>query len=247
MPGIFDKLVGEVKSRAKAISEGNKQTDSLGNELAERAKMTRNALGNAETPDKPAEAAVAGDRLNSGRKYGDRPGEKRIDTREMVKPLGQSLPVFDKGGKVKKSKVNVGDGKHHVAILKEGERVLTEKQNKKYEKSEAFDKENPAEDAMEAKIYDKGGKVTATPYDMVSAPKKAPKTIQKHEYHRTHNGKHVVTHKHHDPSHKDEQHMFEKFSDAANHMEQNPPQPEQEMPEAAPAAGAPAAAAAPAM
>jgi hypothetical protein len=88
-----------------------------------------------------------------------------------------------------------------------------------------------------------GEKKMATPFDMITAgAKKAPKTIQKHEYSKTHNGKHVVTHKHHSPEHKDEQHMFEKFSDAADHMEQNPPQPEQEMPQGAPAAGAPGAA-----
>lgn len=88
----------------------------------------------------------------------------------------------------------------------------------------------------------KGDKKVATPYDMITGGKKAPKTIARHEYHRTHNGKHVVTHKHHDSAHKDEQHMFEKFSDAASHMEQNPPQPEPaEAPEqgAAPAAPAP--------
>lgn len=107
-------------------------------------------------------------------------------------------------------------------VLHEGEKVTPEEKNPDSKKGEKM----------------------ATPYDMITGGKKAPKTIQRHEYHRTHNGKHVVTHKHHDPSHKDEQHMFEKFSDAADHMEQNPPQPE---PEAAPAAGAGAPAAAPGM
>ena len=37
-------------------------------------------------------------------------------------------PIYDKGGKV-----NVNDGKHLVAILKDGERVLTEEQNKDWE------------------------------------------------------------------------------------------------------------------
>ena len=231
MPGIFDKVVGEVKSRVNAVKDavkaGNQETTGLGHELAERAKMQRAALGSPAPPDKPAAAAAAGEKMNSGARYGDRPGEKRIDVKDMVKPLG--VPVYDKGGKVKKA--NLKDGKHQVAILKEGERVLTEKQNKKYEK--------------------KGEKVMATPYDMVSAPKKAPKVVHHHEYSKTHNGKHVVTHKHHDPSHKDETHMFDKFSDAAEHMNANPPQPEPEAPAAAPAAGgaptaAPAAGGAPA-
>ncbi len=220
MPGIFDKLVGEVKSRVNAVKAGNQETTGLGNELAERAKMQRDALGSPAPPDKPAAAAAAGEKIISGARYGNLPGEKRFDVKDMVKKLG--VPVYDKGGKVKKA--NLKDGKHQVAILKEGERVLTEKQNKKYEK---------------------GGKVMATPYDMVSAPKKAPKVVHHHEYSKTHNGKHVVTHKHHDPSHKDETHMFDKFSDAAEHMNANPPQPEPEAPAAAPAAGgAPAAPAA---
>ena len=45
MPGIFDKLVGEVKSRVNAVKAGNQETTGLGNELAERAKMQRAALG----------------------------------------------------------------------------------------------------------------------------------------------------------------------------------------------------------
>jgi hypothetical protein len=128
-----------------------------------------------------------------------------------VKPLGS----FKHGTK---SVPKTGDYKLH-----EGEKVVPEKNN--------------PDSHLKT-----GEKKMATPYDMVTAgAKKAPKTIQKHEYSKTHNGKHVVTHKHHSPEHKDEQHMFEKFSDAADHMEQNPPQPEQEMPQAAPAAGAPAA------
>jgi hypothetical protein len=164
--------------------------------------------------------------------YGSQGKEKRYDVSDMVKPLG-SMPVYDRGGKV-----NVRDGKHQVAILKQGERVLTEKQNEKYEKS------NPAENATEMKIYDNGGKVAATPFDMITGGKgKAPKTIHHHEYSKTHNGKHVVTHKHHLSEHKDETHMFDKFSDAAAHMDQNPPQPEQsEQPEAPAAGAAPAAA-----
>ena len=41
--------------------------------------------------------------------------------------------VYDKGGKVDVQKTDVNDGKHEVAILKDGERVLTEDQNKDWE------------------------------------------------------------------------------------------------------------------
>ena len=50
--------------------------------------------------------------------YGSKPGEKRIDTKEMTKPLGS----YKKGGKVKKT----GTYKLH-----KGERVMNVKQTKK--------------------------------------------------------------------------------------------------------------------
>jgi hypothetical protein len=151
---IFKAIMNKGKAASDAVSTGNKQTEGLGNELSARSQMNRAGESALETPSASSDV----DRSNPnpapwekvGRKYGDRPGEKRIDTREMVKPLGQT-PVYDNGGKVNvydkggkvKSKVNVNDGKHEVAILKHGERVLTPEQNKDYE----------------AKVMDKGGKV----------------------------------------------------------------------------------------
>lgn len=78
-------------------------------------------------------------------------GEKRIPDAEladMTKKLGAGS-VKDKGGKIsviggtnipvkdKGGKVDVMDGKHTLAILKDGERVLTPEQNKKFEKTAA--------------------------------------------------------------------------------------------------------------
>lgn len=235
-------MANPVSDMVKKLSEKYKKNNpdtNLGGELAERARMNQAALG---TPKPEVDAPRTGTTpANSQAPYGTQGAERKLDTSYLDKPT--AIKTYDKGGKV-----NVHDGKHQLAILKDGERVLTEKQNKKYEKGEKPDKENPAEDALEMKVYDNGGKV-ATPFDMISGPKKAPKTIQKHEYSRTHNGRHVVTHKHHDPSHKDETHMFEKFSDAADHMNANPPQPEPAeagAPPAAPAAPAPGAGAPPA-
>jgi len=113
----------------------------------------------------------------------DRParikGEKRIPSSElkkMTKNLG-SAPVYDQGGKV-----NVADGKHQVAIVKDGERVLTEKQNDAYEKNGGVKGTAPtklpiggktmrdANDATpefkptpKAPLFDKGGMVEHTP------------------------------------------------------------------------------------
>jgi hypothetical protein len=113
----------------------------------------------------------------------DRParikGEKRIPAHElkkMTKNLG-AAPVYDNGGKV-----NVADGKHQVAIVKDGERVLTGDQNKRYEKVMGVDGKAPTKlpiggktmrDANDvtpeikptpkAPLFDKGGMVEHTP------------------------------------------------------------------------------------
>lgn len=90
---------------------------------------------------------------------------------DWAKPLGKKTPkVYDNGGKV-----NVHDGTHEVAILKDGERVLTPEQNKAYEKNKGVDGKAPttlpiggktARDANDVtpdmtpkKVYDKGGVV----------------------------------------------------------------------------------------
>lgn len=143
-------------------TSGTQETEGLGNELRARADMSKGLEGTTAAPTPAAPKApekIAGSKPVRG-PFGSQRGEKRIDVSDMVKPLG-STPVYDRGGKV-----NIHDGKHQAAILKQGERVLTEKQNKEYEK------DNPAENAMEAKIYDKGGKVP-TPYDMIAKPKSA--------------------------------------------------------------------------
>ena len=82
-------------------------------------------------------------------------------------------PIYDKGGKV-----NVNDGKHQVAILKDGERVLTPEQNKDWEHAKDLggvsgkapttlpiggktmrDSNDVTPDMTPKKVYDKGGVV----------------------------------------------------------------------------------------
>ena len=354
-----DKATGEaVKAHRQAMTELNAPPPTAA-APAQTAPSAQPATAKAKARSIPAPGP-----------YGSKPGEKRYsdtELRDMAHPLG--APVYDRGGKV--GKVNVHDGKHQLAILKEGERVLTPEQTKVYDKGGKVkptpfdmitgkDSAKPADldpkngtststggatatgctgaatggavtvtisgssstststetstetggagagaaaggkgkgkegaaagkepdtgdtgdkrahvynitvnstgqsgnagedgedgDAEKAPVYDNGGKVkganmAATPFDMITGGgKKAPKTIKHHEYSKTHNGKHVVSHKHHMPEHKDETHMFDKFSDAAAHMDQNQPQPEQAEAGAPPAgagaspAGAPPAA-----
>jgi hypothetical protein len=219
-------MTDAVKRTAKRISDtyksGMAETASLPGEIGAKSQQMRDAdialhPEKAAAPKAAPSAPSPQDKVNAA-PYGSRPGEKVIDTKDMVKPLGS----FKRGTR--------SVPKTGIYKLEEGEAVVPEKSNPDSHK----------------KTGEKD--MAGTPYDMITGGKKdAPKVIHHHEYHKTHNGKHVVTHKHHDPSHKDEQHMFEKFSDAADHMEQNPPQPEPTpaaSPDAAAGAG-PAAGAAP--
>jgi hypothetical protein len=72
------------------------------------------------------------DKINPSAKYGDKPGEKRIDVSSYLKPLGspRMAPIYDDGGPVKN---DPEDGHHQLAVLEEGERVLTPEQNAQYE------------------------------------------------------------------------------------------------------------------
>jgi hypothetical protein len=98
----------------------------------------------------------------------DRParikGEKRIpagEIKKMTKNLG--TPVYDKGGKV-----NVNDGTHQAAILKDGERVLTPEQNKSWEKGNPGARQAP----MTLPI---GGKTMRDANDITPEIKPTPK------------------------------------------------------------------------
>lgn len=94
----------------------------IGTELNERAKMQQagvDALKPTAAPKGTAMRPVGAspvDKVAPKAKFGDRPGEKRINTDEMTKPLGQ----MHSGGTVPKT------GPY---VLKEGEKVLTQGQH----------------------------------------------------------------------------------------------------------------------
>lgn len=104
-------MAGEAYSAGKGTSDRVKAMQ----ELNPRPTGT-----SASAPAKKSGPPAKMDLVNKGKKasYGSRPGEKRIDVKDMVKPLGS----FHKGGKVKKT------GAYR---LKKGERVLTGKQLQK--------------------------------------------------------------------------------------------------------------------
>lgn len=107
------------------IKDGGDQT--TGDVAAINSKIQGiQAYKNATAPQ-AAPAKVVGTPINRNAKYGDKTGEKRINTTNMTKPLGS----FKKGGKVKKT----GVYKLHAK-----ERVLNAKQTSKVEKAGGFTK-----------------------------------------------------------------------------------------------------------
>lgn len=88
---LLDKAKSAVNNFKSTVAAGNKETEGLGSELAERIKATQ-AFNDAQKPASEAKPAPSTpspkDKVKSGARYGDRPGEKRLDVTEALKPLG---------------------------------------------------------------------------------------------------------------------------------------------------------------
>lgn len=121
-------LSHEQDDASKGIQENMKQAQYI------------HDLNNPTPESKTVVPSSTKDLINPAARYGSRPGEKR-------------LSVYDQGGDVD---VNVHDGRHQLAILQDGERVLTPQQNQGLKK---FAKENDVKGFP--KIYDDGGDVNA--------------------------------------------------------------------------------------
>lgn len=130
------QMVAPDDDSAKGIAEKNKNLDEYkaGTEpKQEQPKMY--------TPSDK-------DKVSPGAKYGDKPGEERIDVSSYMKPLYddggevEMQPMYDDGGPVKN---DPNDGHHQEAILEEGERVLTPEQNAQYEQEHPDAKGAPAD------------------------------------------------------------------------------------------------------
>lgn len=105
-----------------------------GQGLAERARQ--NAEANAyvtqrdhpSTPTEPKSSPYASTPQDKVAHQRPAPKGEKATYKQASDILKKSLKLYDKGGKV-----DVNDGKHEVAILKDGERVLTPAQNKDWE------------------------------------------------------------------------------------------------------------------
>lgn len=113
--GVLSNLVSTAKQigqqageDANSVAQKSQQIDNL------KQSMKPTAPSAPSTPVGSPSQPAKGFRAKGGA-YGSRPGEQRIDTKDMVKPLGS----FKKGGRVKKT---------GVYKLHKGEHVLTARQ-----------------------------------------------------------------------------------------------------------------------
>jgi len=194
--------------------KGEKPTYNMAQDILKNVKVHDNGgvVKVESVKDEPAIKTVKQKPVEQKVEMG-KPASRLPELPPAVKPTPKA-PLYDKGGKV-----NVFDGKHQLAILKEGERVLTEKQNKEYEK----------EHGMGVDCYDKGGKVGSI-YDVLKdkGAKGPKKEIKSMTHTKTHNGKHVITHKHHAPfdgPEHDETHMHGSMADVHKHMDTHNAEP----------------------
>ena len=243
-PSILRKLGDKVKKYSPFPDE----SDYQGLKEAQKTvdQVSPSAPKKEEEKPSSVEEPSAEDRLRT--QYGTRPGEKRIDTTEMTRPLG-SIPVYDQGGDVStqnfenissiplgkgdpvkpveqyehpKSRVDYGafkakpetfdggsvggvkdealssphympgggptepapampqikvydeggdvdanDGKHQVAVLESGERVLTPEETMKYEHEHPGSQHKPEMSVPKAEVSgapaDFGGRVIPNP------------------------------------------------------------------------------------
>lgn len=122
MASLVDRAKDAIKSISDTYKSGDQESSGIGKELAAKKQMMdegKKALtgDTPATPATPAASPSSGQVINSKAQYGDRPGEKRIDVSDMVKPL------------VKYHKGTSYVPKTGPAILKKGEAVIPAEKN----------------------------------------------------------------------------------------------------------------------
>jgi hypothetical protein len=116
MDSVYDKVKGIAKGLQDKYNAGNKETSGIGSELSARSEMNRQgeaALNNWTPKETPSGSPVASH--DTGKRYGDRPGEKRLDSK------GDEIPKYHTGvDSVPKT---------GLAVLKKGEKVVPAEHN----------------------------------------------------------------------------------------------------------------------
>lgn len=190
--GILDKLTSAGAKVATAPDSEAAGIKAKSGQISDYMKAT------SGEPDKPKATPVSSDsdKLHPTSKYGDQPGEKRIDVSSMTKPLA-GMASYAKGTtKVKKT---------GPAILHKGEAVVPAH-------------ENPMNKDKDKDMY---GMVK----DMAGKDAKPKKEIRKIHTSKTHDNKFLHVHEHHNSAaHPDEQHVSNDVKEMQEHMAANEPQ-----------------------
>lgn len=196
-----EELKKGVSKVASALgSAGVQPDDDSARGIAEKNAMIDQYKQATQTPasePKPAPKTSAVDKINPKARYGDRGKEKRIDTKEMTKPI----PSYSDGvASVPK------DG---VAMLHEGEKVVPEK-------------DNPDSHKKKSRVSESMGGSKKSP--KLKAKKGSKKTVHHVTVHKSSNGGVVLQHEYEDGS-KDMAHHPD-FDSAAAAMAPHFDQPE---------------------
>jgi hypothetical protein len=91
MPGIFDSLINAVKSRYLSGSPGASLTAGPGSVLDQRNTQMQPLLPQQSLAPHPAVGGPSPQDLVHPAPYGTRPGQKLIDTTDMLRPLGSGF------------------------------------------------------------------------------------------------------------------------------------------------------------
>lgn len=127
-PSVLKKLGDNTVKYAKGVGSilpGESEYNGI-EAIKQNVDQLKDATTSAPKKENKPTTVYPQDRVNKGdkEKYGSRPGEIRLSDeqlQEMTHPLGQvSVPVYDQGGDV-----DIKDGQHQLAILENGERVLS--------------------------------------------------------------------------------------------------------------------------
>lgn len=92
---IGDKA-SEVVNTLKSIPPGESEKKGL-EAIQDNVNSYSHATADTKPSVAPEGAPAEQDKVSPLSRYGSRPGEKRIDTRKMLKPLGSSVPSYDEG------------------------------------------------------------------------------------------------------------------------------------------------------
>lgn len=115
MSEVFGKIAKAAKNLKATYDAGNQETEGLGAELSAKQRMLKVAAEalNPKPDNSGSSPQSAGpfpmDKVKGRKLYGQNPGEKLIDTKEMTRPLGSFKKGTDRVPKTGVYKLHEGE------------------------------------------------------------------------------------------------------------------------------------------